>query len=154
MTWCCARDYEVETDVRTRRCRAPSVSANRGNNYKQTMKYDSESGYDPTDHRPRHQRRNLFSTSSTTVPANLLAELNVSDREWITSLMEIVANAKNPLLDQEAPTVPSKKNENAPKPKPSHDGKIHRGTNLTRKTDARTGYKHGSANNAREPKKT
>lgn len=33
------------------------------------------------------------------------------------------------------------------------DGKIHRDTNLSRKTDAKSGYKHGSTNNARKDKK-
>lgn len=31
--------------------------------------------------------------------------------------------------------------------KSAGDGKIHKDTNLTRKTDAKSGYKHGSFNN-------
>ena len=46
-----------------------------------------------------------------------------------------------------------KPNGNDPKPKPPHNGKIHQNTNLTRKTDAKSGYKHGSLNSHRKDKK-
>jgi len=48
----------------------------------------------------------------------------------------------------------SKDNTNSHKRgKTGGDGKIHANTNLTRKTDAKSGYKHGQFNNPKKPKK-
>lgn len=44
-----------------------------------------------------------------------------------------------------------KNNDNPHKTgKSSGDGKIHKDTNLSRKTDAKSGYKHGSFNNKKK----
>jgi hypothetical protein len=43
-------------------------------------------------------------------------------------------------------TTVTKSNDNRKSSKP-HGGKIRKDTNLTRKTDAKTGYKHGQFSN-------
>lgn len=44
-------------------------------------------------------------------------------------------------------TAMSKANANRKTSKPAGDGKVHKDTNLTRKTDGKSGYKHGTFNN-------
>lgn len=44
----------------------------------------------------------------------------------------------------------AKRNDNRQAQKPTTTNKIHRDTNLTHKTDAKTGYKHGSMNNRKK----
>jgi len=70
-------------------------------NYKQTMKYDSEIRVRPDGTIVPVINVGTFQHIINNCSGELLAELNVSDPEWITSLMEIVANAKS-ILDQEA----------------------------------------------------